>query len=580
MKASFSTCAVPSAVLLACLALAGCGGGGGGATSTAISGAVIDGYIQGATVCLDVNVNQTCDAGEPSATTAADGSYKLDTSSLTTAQIKAAHLLTNVPTSAKDADDGGKTLADVRKKGFSFMAPAAAYVKDDGSAVTGAVISPLTTLLSHEMISSGTPLAAASTNVVARLALAPDTDLTQDFVAKKDVALMTKAQMLTVAIGEVKAEVLADTAAAATDKQAFFAALEYLQTQVADLQKAFDAAKTAKANEKAVDWVKEAIKAPDAKPDTAYLVAVSKKSTESSAVGSLVALIEQGFYSADYVLEPIVTNGSTASYYKIIGSVGKLAQEQDYDLAAGKWVKNSANGEYDFRLTSTGWKQDKCAAGESITYSGGSDGVATVKDCTGMTARVTARVVDAGGKTLKSLGLMPPPAFEATTMPAGSQLYWFDFALTEDEYTLYTGNSVGKFTNGSKVEFATLDNFITAFTQTGVTPSSSAIQAWSGLYFSFAGNGRVTLWDRFNSPKEIGTATYTRRTFGGVEVLTINAKAPYNSAGEFVTFAVKDGKVYGGSFSPSSARSDVGAGFNKTMIKALMAAGKKPAVID
>jgi hypothetical protein len=236
MTSRFSRTAVPSAVLLACLALAGCGGGSGSpSATTSIAGTVIDGYIEGATVCLDTNANQACDTGEPSATTAKDGSYNLDTSSLVGVQLKNVHLLTVVTDQAKDADDGGKTLEEAGKKGFTFMAPVAAYETGSGSAaITGAVISPFTTLISHDMIVSDSALATAKTNVSARLGVADSTKLTKDFVAAKDSDLMQTAQMLTVAIGEVKA--LAKTGDT-TEKQAFFAALEYLQKQVAELKK-------------------------------------------------------------------------------------------------------------------------------------------------------------------------------------------------------------------------------------------------------------------------------------------------------------------------------------------------------
>lgn len=65
---------VTTAVLAACG-----GGGGGGSTSSTVSyaGKVVDGFIAGATVCIDLNSSLTCDPGEPSTTTAADGSYSL-----------------------------------------------------------------------------------------------------------------------------------------------------------------------------------------------------------------------------------------------------------------------------------------------------------------------------------------------------------------------------------------------------------------------------------------------------------------------------------------------------------------------
>ncbi len=61
--------------------LAGCGGSSSSSSSgTTLSnvtygGSVIDGYISGATVCLDLNLSGTCDSDEPSTTTKEDGSY-------------------------------------------------------------------------------------------------------------------------------------------------------------------------------------------------------------------------------------------------------------------------------------------------------------------------------------------------------------------------------------------------------------------------------------------------------------------------------------------------------------------------
>lgn len=66
------------------VAAMGCGGGGGGAptppppaapTPVSITGTVIGGA--GATVCLDVNADGTCNAGEAATTAAANGSYTL-----------------------------------------------------------------------------------------------------------------------------------------------------------------------------------------------------------------------------------------------------------------------------------------------------------------------------------------------------------------------------------------------------------------------------------------------------------------------------------------------------------------------
>ena len=68
----------------------GCGGGGGGAaaggdtpnnqipnTTVLINGQVIDGYIQNAKVCADLNYNQNCDNNEPSTLSDPLGNYSL-----------------------------------------------------------------------------------------------------------------------------------------------------------------------------------------------------------------------------------------------------------------------------------------------------------------------------------------------------------------------------------------------------------------------------------------------------------------------------------------------------------------------
>ena len=585
-KTAWPLWAGPSALLLACLSLAGCGGGGSGSAS-AISGSVIDGYIEGATVCLDLNANLACDSTEPNATTAKDGSYKLDTSSLSTDQIKAAHLLTVVPETAKDADDNGQTLKEAGKSAFSLLAPAAAYVGTD-AAVTGAIISPLTTLVAHDMITSQTPLATAEANVRGRLALADGTDLRQDFVAKKDASLSEKAQMLTVALGSVKAQALADATTQPSDKQALLAALQYLQTQVTQLQAAFDEAKKANATAKPVDLVKTALAAETAKPVVADLVAEARKTTESSTVSSVIALIEQGLYGAQHVLENC--GGScTPSYWKVQGSGGKIAQDDDYYLSSGSWMKRSNDNTV---LTAKGWvSENSCATGESATYSVGSDGVTTVTFCSGATERVTARSVDAAGKTLKALGLNPPTAFESTTLPAGSQLYWLDFANKEDKYDLYTGNAVTYWTSSGQAKFNSLEAYISTY----ATASNGAANyaGWSGLHYSFnAGGtetgGTVSLWspswdaatNKSVTPKVIGQASYSISTVYGQKVLIIHAQAPENKQGQKVMFAVKDGVLYGGSFRAASAKGSSDPLFNKTMMNAILAAGNKPAVID
>src|SRR5450830_481266 len=273
---------VASLSVVAAAVLAACGGGGGGGTAstTSFPGTVIDGYIEGATVCLDLNADQACDTTNDRVTTSkVGGTYSLDTTGLTMAQIKAAHLLTFVPLTAKDADDNGKTLAEAGKAAFNLMAPASAFMSADGTTLSSAVISPLTTLVSHDMISgNGKALADSEASVRTRMGLAAGTDLRQDFVAKNDTALIQQARVVAAAIGEVKKAALA--VSGTSDRDALLAALNYLQQNVAALQtEAATAVGTS-----VMDKVKAALATPALKPAPETLIVEAEKITHTSTV--------------------------------------------------------------------------------------------------------------------------------------------------------------------------------------------------------------------------------------------------------------------------------------------------------
>ena len=112
-----------SSLLLCLISACGGGGGGGGGSSavssaTTIAGTVIDGYIEGAIVCLDLSSNAACDANEPTTTTGSDGKYSINYAG-TTAGL---HVLSLIPSTAKDADDKGLTIAQAGKTAFTLMA--------------------------------------------------------------------------------------------------------------------------------------------------------------------------------------------------------------------------------------------------------------------------------------------------------------------------------------------------------------------------------------------------------------------------------------------------------------------------
>ena len=194
--------------------LAGCGGGGGGSSSIAteeasivtdeapivtestLTGKVIDGYISGATVCLDLNNNYTCDPDEPSALSGAGGSYTFTYEGTIPEGIQ---ILADIPIGAVDEDLG------VVDKPYSMLAPAA----------NPEVVTPLTTLVSQEIQSSAGQLTPEEAEESVKLMLGIDESdslLGNDFVANVDADLQETATFI--------AEVLAVTKEAITSNPA------------------------------------------------------------------------------------------------------------------------------------------------------------------------------------------------------------------------------------------------------------------------------------------------------------------------------------------------------------------------
>ncbi|MFK8080902.1 MAG: hypothetical protein AB8B97_11510 [Granulosicoccus sp.] len=105
------------------------------AAGKTIQGRVADGYIQGATVCVDINSNESCDDDEPSAMTGTGGLYDL----IIPVGAEDKPIVANIPAAAIDEDTGeaiGQPLV--------FIAPA-----DHPE-----FISPITTLVHQELQSN------------------------------------------------------------------------------------------------------------------------------------------------------------------------------------------------------------------------------------------------------------------------------------------------------------------------------------------------------------------------------------------------------------------------------------------
>ena len=201
--------------------LSACGGGGNVATPVTLSGNVIDGYITGATVCLDINGNGVCDSGEPSATTGTKGAYSLQVPvGVSTSNL---HLIASIPAGAVDSDFPSTPIAAP----YKMMAPA-----DMPSAIT-----PLTTAVSTHMIADGMNIANARIRARADLSLPIDYDFFKDHVATNDTKAHNVAKVMAAILSNsvgTSAPTSTNLAAALTEAKAY-AAQTWAATSVAGL---------------------------------------------------------------------------------------------------------------------------------------------------------------------------------------------------------------------------------------------------------------------------------------------------------------------------------------------------------
>ncbi|WP_256859527.1 hypothetical protein [Burkholderia cenocepacia] len=175
--------------------LAACGGGGdsgqpsagGGTTPTTptptITGKAIDGYLVGATACLDLNNNGTCDPGEPSAVTDPTGQFSIPYNGDATSKT----LLVQVSPSTKDLS---------RPAGFQF--PATFTLSQTVQPTSSQIVSPLTTLVSAQM---QTGLSSAQAVAAVQGLLGGQIDPNADYLANKDAATQSLATQIVDKLG-------------------------------------------------------------------------------------------------------------------------------------------------------------------------------------------------------------------------------------------------------------------------------------------------------------------------------------------------------------------------------------------
>jgi len=149
----------------ATLGLAGCSGGGATKATTIT---VIDGYIKGATVCVDKNENGACDDGETkgTTTTGADGKVTLN---IPVADVGKYPIVVYVPATAIDSDTGEEVGT-----AFTLIAP-----KQHSG-----VVSPFTTLVVQKLNANKNLSLADAQSQVATSTGVDVSVLSSDFMSK------------------------------------------------------------------------------------------------------------------------------------------------------------------------------------------------------------------------------------------------------------------------------------------------------------------------------------------------------------------------------------------------------------
>lgn len=521
------------------VSLVACGGGGGGSSPAAVSGAVlsgkvIDGPISGATVCLDVNSNNACDTGEPTATTDATGNYTLPSYTDSTDGL---HILAIVPAGAIDLDTNTAVTT-----GYVLMAPAS-----NPSAVT-----PLTTLVSTQMLANPS-LSAASAEQATLVSnnLGKQTTAILDVDVTANAGLHKVAQAVVGAIAQTSSILGGNatfaTAASSTSfgttasiasKQAVQLTQSILLQQMQNSDGAIVGAyhsngslNTNAINTLASNTVNDAIN---------YIAATTRAGkatkvdmTQALADGITAFNVAGGGYYLDtnnvaqstgqshYLVERMSSTANKNGKYRAINGNWRKSSFNFYDLINGTWIAEYSNTAGSFN-----------SAANTPTISGSCFTAPQTPGLDGINLTACAMSVDLAGKKLSEFNFdCKDPSGTAisgcnmnATFPSGSIGYNLQVTYDKDQYQLMVP------INGVPHE-ATMSSFISSYTQNsgsylyyGGNQSGSDIAMNIASYDSVAKTGTLNWYDNtsgnFTTPNEI--STFAIETKNGVDVFTAN----------------------------------------------------------
>lgn len=429
--------------------LTGCGGGGGDSvavdpvptpTPAAVSGVVADGYLRGATVCLDVNFNKRCDAGEPSAVSGVGGQFSLagaDLALLPTGTTAADYpILVVVPATAIDEDG----MVAVGKE-YVMAAPAG---KPE-------FVSPMTTLVQNHLEANPvlTPT-QAETLVKAQIGVSADSSLFENYVEPvvanktpeqiqaraEELARVHKvAQVVARTMAEMQATVEAAAQGAGVDLDANRAAIVKLVTEeVLTKLQTINSAVEQTAGTFDPNQVVTQVSSIDT---TQVATRIEEKSTV--IVKSSFASMLEG--EGTFWLEHWMDNGVTRFEYGNIklpaGTTTPL--ESNFVWANGGWQLDTNIDIPGVILTAAGWQEfADGASGYTVAFNAADGTALLTHTATGMQEKLSATEADLTGKTHGTRGgeLAARLINPAATFPAGAKGYKLTFVPLQDIYSV------------------------------------------------------------------------------------------------------------------------------------------------
>jgi hypothetical protein len=589
--------------------VASCGGGGsgpsasGGGIATSVGGKLFDGYIYGAKVCLDITPNLVCDPDEPSDITKPDGSYSIAYDGSKGPASKFV-VIAEVGPQTYDQDDkvGDKWVSqsEAGKSPFNLAAPVTS---------SNMVVSPLTTLVTHELLSdkgagiTEDSIQTAQNSVKTKMGLKSDL-MTLDFVKDKDQKMQQLAQVISVALGETAKNMDAELKKQGAPSMVSDENKKAIQIAIATtvLDKVVPAVidkSTGELNQSSVDEAKKVAKTNAASVITGVVnnIIAGTKAGESvvtdvkSAMkaGVVIASYENSFFLMDatkpYGLGAYINSKRMRAEFSQYDLDAKTGKGVDRVYYQGDWVATARWGT-DYALTKSGtWVPDDFFSVHGNLTTNLNCVVGTRTNDVEAVTNFCLVEKDLSGKGIKDInpdycnpvsGFTPPSGCSTAKYKSGSKGYDVTVSVTADRYTInvpvdptqtwHYGQSFGG-------NATTIPGFLTLLKAN--INNAQTIGIWSNYAirlksFDESKSQGVLAWTYTDPDSKIksdaGTSSFKMVTVKNVPMLVFNPAPDYHQrnpgdmVGSDFVFAAKDGKIRMGTVDYANVKQQINFG--------------------